>query len=490
MKKSLLFLLFPFTISAQTKLGSDIYPEVANSQSGWHVSLSSDGKTVAVGAQPKDLNNGNFPSTRVYNYNGENWIQKGQTLEIPGSSNESMHTRTKVSLSGDGNTIAMGRPFFGPNLNLGLVKVFQYNGNSWVQKGADIIGAEENDYVGRDITLSDDGSILAVVTSESGNLDNLGYITIYKFNDSGWQQMGQKILGDFNGIKLTAMSGASVSLSNDGKIIAIGCPGSSDNQNSFSGLVKMYQYNETDWVQMGEDILNDHGTDFGTDVSLSGDGKIVAIGRISTEEPGSVKIYNFTNDQWLQKGQTINGDEIRDFFGNAVSLSSDGNILAVGAPATNAPQYQEGRVKTFHYSGTEWQQLGQKIDGTSSNDYLGYDVSLSDAGDFLAVGVPFYTNLNYYESGLTTVYGLPAIMASDTFVQTHFSVYPNPAYKSINIDLNNGLKLIKVNIYNTLGQLISESESSTTDVSNLSAGTYYIQAITNQGKATKTFIKK
>lgn len=491
MKKIFLLLLFPSIISAQNKLGSDIYPEVSSSQSGWSVSLSSDGQTVAVGAQPKNSEDDKFTCARVYNYNGGNWTQKGQNLEIPGSDDNATYTRTKVSLSGDGNTIAMGLPRFSPDLNLGLVKVFQYNGNNWSQKGVDISGIEENDATGYDVTLSDDGNILAVVT-ESGSLNDLGNITIYNFNGLGWQQMGQKFFGEFNETRTISMSGASVSMSNDGKIIAIGLPGSSYEEASINGLAKIYQYNGTDWVQLGQDILNDHGTDFGIDISLSGDGTIVAIGKVDSNrpDPGSVKIYTFIDNQWLQKGQTLNGDVDRDFFGYAVSLSSDGNVLAVGAPFANAPQYKEGRVKTYHFNGTEWLQLGENIDGVGSNYLLGYDVSISDSGNFLAVGVPLFSGYNYYEPGLTTVYALPAVMSSNSFVQTPFSIYPNPVHSYLNIDLNNHLKLIEVNIYNCLGQLMLRAKSSITDVSGLPTGTYYIQVITNQGKATKIFIKE
>jgi hypothetical protein len=67
-------------------------------------------------------------------------------------------------------------------------------------------------------------------------------------------------------------------------------------------------------------------------------------------------------------------------------------------------------------------------------------------------------------------------------------VYPNPATELVTITLQENLQLEKVNIYNTLGQLIKTEKSNSINVSSLSKGSYYFEVITNQGKATKTVL--
>ena len=88
--------------------------------------------------------------------------------------------------------------------------------------------------------------------------------------------------------------GHSVSLSSDGTIVAIGAIGVD------SGHVRVYQYNGVDtWVQLGTDIDGEAaGDQSGYSVSLSSDGKTVAIGAIGNDgngvAAGHVRIYNYT----------------------------------------------------------------------------------------------------------------------------------------------------------------------------------------------------
>ena len=86
-------------------------------------------------------------------------------------------------------------------------------------------------------------------------------------------------------------------------------------------------------IQIGNDIngasLDDQ---FGTSVSLSADGKILAIGaENSNSSKGLVSIYKNDNGEWVQIGETIHGQHDWAYFGDALSLSSDGSILAIGS---------------------------------------------------------------------------------------------------------------------------------------------------------------
>ena len=67
-------------------------------------------------------------------------------------------------------------------------------------------------------------------------------------------------------------------------------------------------------------------------------------------------------------------------------------------------------------------------------------------------------------------------------------IYPNPTSEILTIELENNLILEKVNIYNTLGQVIKTESNTNIDVSKLQKGTYFVEVITNQGKATKSII--
>ena len=87
---------------------------------------------------------------------------------------------------------------------------------------------------------------------------------------------------------------------------------------------------------------------------------------------------------WNQLGADLNGQAPSNFFGNATSISADGNRLIVGATLTNGSR--AGRIRMFEWDGTSWNQLGAAIDGEANDDFLGAAVSISDDGTTVAAG--------------------------------------------------------------------------------------------------------
>ncbi|MDP7399114.1 MAG: hypothetical protein QF541_19755, partial [Lentisphaeria bacterium] len=120
-----------------TQLGEDIDGEAEADYSGRSVSLSADGTTVAIGAH---FNQGNGPGSghvRIYQWNGTAWIQRGTDIDGEALGN---HSGWSVSLSTDGNTVAIGAPFNhgnGPGPVYGHVRIYQWNGTAWTQRGTD-----------------------------------------------------------------------------------------------------------------------------------------------------------------------------------------------------------------------------------------------------------------------------------------------------------------------------------------------------------------
>lgn len=82
------------------------------------------------------------------------------------------------------------------------------------------------------------------------------------------------------------------------------------------------------------------------------------------------------------------------------------------------------------------------------------------------------------------------LLGNDNFVKAAFIVYPNPASDILTIELENNLELQGVNFHNALGQIVKTSNTTTTNISELAKGSYFIEVITNEGKATKTIIVK
>ena len=116
----------------------------------------------------------------------------------------------------------------------------------------------------------------------------------------------------------------------------------------------------------------------------------------SVEVFTSTKIAEMTSSIGYAKASNTDSN---DYFGSSVSLSSDGNTLAVGAyqEESNARGIGEdeddnstsdaGAVYVFSRLGTMWtQQAYVKASNPGANDWFGSSVSLSSDGNTLAVG--------------------------------------------------------------------------------------------------------
>ncbi len=119
---------------------------------------------------------------------------------------------------------------------------------------------------------------------------------------------------------------------------------------------------------------------------------------------------------WNQIGELLTvedpyQDNIR--FGNAVSISQDGNRIVVGLPGLDDSEdgslKRAGSVRIFDLvNGTNW-LLSQEIFGKHSNAELGTNVGLSDDGRRVAMGAPSYVSddKGYVVSGNNVVQRAP-----------------------------------------------------------------------------------
>ena len=216
------------------------------------------------------------------------------------------------------------------------------NAQVWYQHGSDIEGDQDSES-GHSLSLSGDGTVVAVGAHKAGYK---GHVRIYNISSATLTKIGSDIEGEFNFDR----NGHSVSLSNDGTVVAIGAHLNNAEDYAYDyyyqeggykgdyGHVRVYQLANDNWSQLGSDIDGEsQGDNSGYSVSLSDEGTIVAVGAIQHEfsDTGVVKVYNFINNSWSQLGLDIIGEAAGDRFGHSVSLSSDGTIVAVGAIGNN-----------------------------------------------------------------------------------------------------------------------------------------------------------
>jgi len=366
------------------QIGQDIDGETARDYVGYSVSLSDDGNIIAVGYPGSYSNNSCY--VRIFENSGGSWVQLGQDISGEVIDDEFGHS---VSLSSDGYTVAIGAPENGPSR--GHVRIYNFNGSSWNQLGQDIDGEENGDESGNSVSISDDGNTVAIGARYSdGDCNNCngydyGHVRIYNWNGNSWNQLGQ----DLDGENPYDMFGYSVSLSSDGNTVAIGGPNNPGNNGSSwsdAGHVRIYNYNGSSWYQLGDDIDGFSANyRMGYSVSLSSDGNTVAIGAAGADK---VYIYSYNGSSWVQLGQELNGEAYMDGSGESVSLSADGITVAIGAIGNDGNGTLAGHVRIYSFNGSSWVQLGNDIDGEAAYDQIGHSVSLSSDGNTIAIGAP------------------------------------------------------------------------------------------------------
>ncbi len=380
---TILCLTFYNSPFAQVQMGEDIDGEAAEDYSG-AVSLSSDGNRVAIGASGNNGSATGSGHVRVYDWSNGNWIQVGG--DIDGEAIDD-YSGFLISLSSDGSRIAIGARFNDENgSNAGHVRVYDWLNGSWVQVGGDIDGEAAGDYSGA-VSLSADGSRVAIGAHGNGN--DAGHVRVYDWSNGNWVQVG----GDIDGEALEDHSGDknSVSLSSDGSRIAIGAR-SNDGNGVNAGHVRVYGWSNGNWVQVGGDIDGEAAGDNSGSVSLSSDGNRVAIGASGNDGNGTgaghVRVYDWSNGSWVQVGGDIDGEAAGDSSGYSVSLSSDGSRVAIGAAQNDGNGTSAGHVRIYDLLNGNWVQVGEDMDGEAAGDRSSDNssVSLSSDGSRVAIG--------------------------------------------------------------------------------------------------------
>jgi hypothetical protein len=407
--------------SAQTKpqLKQTAYIKASNTKTDGHfgnggtleghgVALSGDGSTLAVGTPYESSGargiNGNqndnsvYSSGAVYIFVQRNNTWSQQAYIKASNPGQSYKFGFHVSLSQDGNTLAVSAPgeaSAAKGINgdqndksipqAGAAYVFTRNGTTWTQQayikasntGEPGVGDQypEGDQFGFSIGVSADGNTLAV-----------GAIG----EDSG--AMG--INGDQN-----------------------------DNSQPGSGAVYVFTRNGATWAQQAYVKASNTGANnlFGYSVGLSADGNTLASS--SYDEPSSARTINGVQDKgrrgsgaiyvftrtgaaWAQQAYLkASNAEFMDSLGYSIALSQDGNTVAGGAAdedcltpgifpgaATvcdndNTQDNSSGAAYVFVRNGTAWsQQAFIKASNPGKEDWFGARMMLSGDGNTLAVG--------------------------------------------------------------------------------------------------------
>ena len=159
---------------------------------------------------------------------------------------------------------------------------------------------------------------------------------------------------DLGGEATVDRSGGSVSLAAEGRVWAVGAPYDDGTDGVDAGHVRVCQCDgETSRVPLGVDLDGEGANDrSGRSVSLSSDGDAVALGARYHDNThgvasGHVRVLAGDRSRWSQVGSEMDGEAAEDYCGYRVSLSSDGSIVLIGARYNDGSYGGTGHVRVM-----------------------------------------------------------------------------------------------------------------------------------------------
>lgn len=295
-----------------------------------------------------------------------------------------------------------------------------------------------NDQFGYSVALSADGSTMAVGAyledsaaqgidgdQDSNGAADSGAVYLYVKEGGTWTRQAY--------IKASNAGagdnfGWAVALSASGDVLAVGAlredggstgvdGDASSNALADSGAVYVFRRTSGAWHQEAYIKASNTGAgdNFGTSVALSADGSILATGAFredgglpasdaaaqndnSARDAGAAYVFVREVNGWRQHAYVkAHQPHAGDFFG-VVALSAGGDTLAVGAlgedsdatgidgDPNNRRAPDAGAAYVFDRAGVAWTQAAYvKASNTGAGDNFGISISLSAAGDMLAV---------------------------------------------------------------------------------------------------------
>jgi len=451
---------------------------------GQCVSISNDGMRAVVTSTAAGSYRGH---AKVYEWNGTDWEQLGSTLTGEQSLDE---FGGAVDFNADGSIVAIGAP--GNNVGnneSGSVKVYQFDGNDWVQLGSEIDG-QLNEHSGLEVALNDEGTRVFVGAPHNEEFGfHSGVIRTYEFDGNDWVQFGSTLYGQQAYDEL----GFEFDISNDGlSMVATRKHSSGPNPDEYE--VNIYTYDGNDWIVTGTLYgINEYHSAFGFAVAMSGDGMRIAASapydnlNNSVWDAGRVRVFRLNNGNWVPIAQSIIGVE-DERLGTTLELNDDGTRLIIGSRYHLS---QSGEIKVYDHE-TVWILKQPTLIGEAINDFSGHSMDLSRNGNHIIIGAPGNDD-GGADSGHARVYNIETFLGIEDETLNGFRVYPNPTTENLTIE-SNATPIQLIALTNVSGQTVLRYEGQETmvtlDVSQFPAGLYLVSIQTEDQVVVKKILFK
>lgn len=377
------------------EVGESIISEDEGDALGRSIAMSEDGKILAIGISLYDLDaQQDTGKVRVFKLGKDNsWKQIGQ--EIIGVAAGDQAGRS-VDLSSDGSIVAVG--------SKGMVQVFVYDRdyNFWSPLRRKLTAGGSDIFFGSSISVSNDGMFLMVAADvDDGGGKATGKVQIFKY-DTLFRKWNKQTLRRDIPVEVICLNGA-------GDFAALGVPHITATDVTNAGFVEVYKRTTINtilasysWNLLGDTLrMDEDGFGFSTDlsedgmtlavsskcgvhlyqfdtknwkwvksnaqfqleledttdisneirVSLSPNGRTLAVSEASSSSSGAVQVYEFNEDdnQWLKVGHVIKNSDTKPCPASSISLENDTQLAIGFVHCGYEEELNLGKVKVYEW---------------------------------------------------------------------------------------------------------------------------------------------
>ena len=214
-------------------------------------------------------------------------------------------------------------------------------------------------------------------------------------------------------------------------------------------------------------------------------------------------LKNYLADSSLAYGYALTGDlksHLENVYGSSLTEFFNDWLYMQGYPTytITAQNWGAGQAKitvsqTQSHVSVSFFEMPLEIRLTSAGG-VNHDVVVNNTVNnqefvvpvpFVVAGVTFDPNKHIISKNNVVTLSNASFELDQTI-----SVYPNPANDELHIMMPTTTQLEKVEIYNTLGQLLATHQTADFRIDNLSSGMHVMKITTSEGAIHKNFIKK
>lgn len=343
-----------------TQVGQDFHGVDPFDQKGMSIALSGDGNMLSIAAKGNSTKRSYLS---VYRYNDE-FPTHNDNIRRSYSDNNNNNTNTTNSTA-----------------------IYNNNNDKWESIGLNLEG--ESGAIDVTSSISNNGQIVLFGSMSSSEISIKVYelllggvwSVVGNFDDhiSRWNKLPTNKKRKRNNRTLLLQAGQNSkitsSMSADGSRIAIGLNGGYRGQFQTTSVLQ--------WIRPRWEIVGQEITSRPHSISLSGSGRVLAIGNPNANLHGQVKVYREIGSNWNPLGQTLNGKvppSPKNSNEQSVPSQQENDITQQTSPSSSSSSSLSSSTTTLLHNDNPHCRLPQ--------DYFGFSVSLTHKGSRIAIGAP------------------------------------------------------------------------------------------------------